>query len=64
MVYTKQDFLAKSFSLPTLSMIEYFLGYLPFISYSTRIEYVCINPNVVNRTQSNCNRSIDFDWVR
>ena len=39
--YTKQDFLAKGFSLPPLSTFEYWSGYLPFISYSTMIEYLC-----------------------
>ena len=40
--YTKQDFLVKGFSLPPLSTFEYWSGYLPFISYSTMIEYLCI----------------------
>ena len=40
----KLDFYAKSFSFPTLSMVEYSSGYLLFISYSTIcfwIDWVC-----------------------
>ena len=33
--YTKQDLLAKGFSLPTLSTVEYSSGYLLFMCYST-----------------------------
>ena len=33
--YTKQDFLAKSFSIPTLSTVKHSSLYLLFISYST-----------------------------
>ena len=33
----KKDFLAKSFSLPSLSTVEYSSGYLSFISYWTTI---------------------------
>ena len=40
----KQDFLAKKFSLPApLSTVEYYLGYLFSISYSTICEYACVN---------------------
>ena len=37
----KQDFLAKSFSLPTLFTVEDII--LLFISYLMIIEYICIN---------------------
>ena len=37
----KQDFLAKSFSLPTLFTVEGII--LLFISYLMTIEYTCIN---------------------
>ena len=39
----KQDFLAKRFSPPPLLTIEYYSGYLLFISYSTICEYACVN---------------------
>ena len=39
-MYRKQD---SSFSLPSLSTVEYFSGHLLFISYWTVIEYACIN---------------------
>ena len=35
-----------------------------FTFYIVFDEHECINPGVVNRTQSNSNRSIDFDWFR
>ena len=41
--FTRNDFLATSFSLPTLSTFEYSSGYLLFISYSTMIENGRIN---------------------
>ena len=34
----KQDFLAKRFSLPTLSTVKYSSGYLPFLLYLMMIE--------------------------
>lgn len=34
-----------------------------FTSFSTRT-LPCLMPDVVNRTQSNCSHSNDFDWVR
>ena len=40
--HTKPDFLARSFSLPCLVMVDYSSGYLLFISYLTMIES-CIN---------------------
>ena len=39
----KQDFLAKKFSLSPLSTVEYYSGYLLFISHSTICEYACVN---------------------
>ena len=39
----KQDFLPKKFSLPPLSTVEYYSGYLFSISYSTICEYACVN---------------------
>ena len=53
----KQDFLPKSFSLPTLLMVKYSLGYLLFILHSTICEYACVNtgksPRALIRDQ-NC----------
>ena len=52
-------------------MVEYSSGSVTFyiVFDSTIIAYACINPAVVNRTfgdrtQSNSNRSTDFDWFR
>ena len=39
----KQYFRTKSFSLPSLSTVEYSSAHLLFISYSTMIENACIN---------------------
>ena len=43
--YTKQDFLAKCFSFPSLSTVEYSSGHLFFISYSTICDISIIPEN-------------------